>query len=299
MLLDAFLPAPSAVEEGRIEGLRSAALELPLIPATDGNVESEWQRNLRTLRYSIATRDPRNFLRWDVVRHTMFHEAHAAEFDHLNGLSTWPKYRAALVESPIGRPRPYSLMASTSGNLVHHAYSYSQLFDAFSLEIGDCHHVFEFGGGYGSFARFTHQMGFSGKYTIFDLPEFSLLQWYFLSSLTSRSLSVARGLNPNPGTAISLVAELAAVQKAADAVPIDVFVATWSISESPLAIRRQIFDRIGSPRYYLIAYQENFNGIDNVSYFQQFAAGRSDYSWDEHGIDHLPGNRYLLGKKCG
>jgi len=296
---DALLPSPSVGERARIQELRSAVRNLPPIPESADDIEEEWQRHLKTLRHSIETRDPRNFLNWEVVRHTMFHEAQTEEFDYLQNLSTWGKYESALGESPIGRPQRYAHLASTSGNLVHHAYNYSQLFDAsaFPVDVGQCHHIFEFGGGYGSFARFVYQMGFSGKYTLFDLPELTRLQRYFLSSLEHLPISVTLGDNPGLKNGVSLISELADVDRAVESRSIDVFVATWSISESPLSIRKQIFNRIRNPSFYIIAYFENFNGIDNVSYFKQFVNERGNYAWTEYSVAHLPGSRYLLGRK--
>jgi hypothetical protein len=297
LVADIALPVPSTEELKRAMDLKLAIQAIPRVSAGNDEIEGEWERHLATLRGEICRRDPRNFITWDVVRHTMFHEAQLEEFNSLRNLVDWEKYASALRESQTGRPKPYAHMTSTSGNLVHHAYNYSQLFSAFSIDISACRHFFEFGGGYGSFARFVYQMGFRGAYTIYDLPELTFLQRYFLSSLEYLPISVQCGPNLAKENNVSLLSKLEQVPAQIAACPIDVFVATWSLSESPLAIRDEIFRRIGEPQYYLIAYFENFNGIDNVAYFKEFVQRRSNYTWREYTKPHLPGSRYLLGQK--
>src|SRR5207244_11597755 len=49
--------------------------------------------------------------------------------------------------------------------------------------VDDLACVLEFGGGYGSMCRLFHNLGFRGRYLIFDLPAFSALQRFFLRSI--------------------------------------------------------------------------------------------------------------------
>jgi hypothetical protein len=45
------------------------------------------------------------------------------EFWHLRRRSDWStRWRAALREMTLGRPRPFPLMLSSSGTLIHQAY---------------------------------------------------------------------------------------------------------------------------------------------------------------------------------
>jgi hypothetical protein len=88
-----------------------------------------------------------------------------------------------LVESPVGNPKPSPDYPGSSGNLIHQAYSLAQL-----TEIGDCRlenlsQIVEFGGGFGTMCKLVHQLGFKGRYIIFDLPECSALQEYYLNAV--------------------------------------------------------------------------------------------------------------------
>lgn len=296
ILADWTLPSPTEEEQTLIDALRDGIRVIPPLKEQSSIIsEQEWNRNRMKLRHKILTRDPRNFLRWPVVLFTMFHDAKLEELDYLKNLSSWPTYEKALAENQIGHPKAYAAFPASSGNLIHHAYSFALLSELFSVAMTDCTHIFEFGGGYGSSARLAYQLGFAGNYIIFDLPEFSLLQKYYLSSILELGLNFNTDtLNPKT---VSLVTTLAQANEAIAGGSIDIFLALWSLSESPIELREQVFVAIPEPSYFLIAYQERFNSIDNLDYFKKFAAARPDYTWTDFPIVHLPGHRYLLGKK--
>ena len=47
----------------------------------------------------------------------------------------------------------------------------------------------------------------------------------------------------------------------------DLFIANWSLSETPINHRNKFFKVISSSKYILICFQENFENIDNLKYF--------------------------------
>jgi hypothetical protein len=58
------------------------------------------------------------------------------------------------------------------------------------------------------------------------------------------------------------------------------FVATWSLSESPMSVRERIFPRFHSVcEQYLIAFQPAWENISNVDYFSAFPTFRSELNW--------------------
>ena len=77
----------------------------------------------------------------------------------------------------------------------------------------------------------------------------------------------------------------------------DILIGTWSLSETPIVFRSKILSLVKNPSYYLIAYQKDFKGTDNVLYFEEFEKSMNNYEWKHFPIKHLPGNYYLLGKK--
>jgi hypothetical protein len=292
ILADLLLPKASGEDLKNITDLRSGISELPSLEKSSILSETEWNLNRIKLRKNILKKDPRNFLRWPVVDYTMFHESKVEELQFIKGLPNWKQYENALKETRIGHPKLYPALPVSSGNLIHHAYSWAIFAEAFKVDIGNIKQIFEFGGGYGSMARFLYQFGFKGNYIIFDLPEFSLLQKYFLSSIKDLHLNFDDSFTPSVLLTGSLRDSAVAIQQK----PLDVFIALWSLSESPVELRDQVAEALPKSNYYLIAYQERFNSIDNVSYFKEFSINRPDYNWLDFPIPHLKGHRYLIGK---
>lgn len=240
---------------------------------------SAWDRYRRKLRLYILGNDPRNFLRWDPIVGSMFHNADRHELDHLVH-NNWGKWSQAIEETRVGNPPPYAHYKKSSGNLIHIAYSFSQLLDRHKIDLGKTNRIIEFGAGYGCMAKLIHDLGFRGVYTIFDTPEFLLLQKYYLTATKTSGIfdfidQINKLRNPDP----------------------DILIATWSLSESPTKVRNEFLRKIGKPRYVLIAYQANFESTDNVQYFEEYQKDNPEYDWMTHEIDHLPKNYYLIGKK--
>lgn len=294
---EAKLPAPTFDEAVRIARLRASFAALPP-PEEDGaGTEQEWMRYRREVRSFIASRDPRLFIQWRLIASTMFFRGNDDELRYLQGLPASAGCMDAIAESPIGAPDRYPAYPQSSGNLIHHAYSIAQLEQAFDMSVRSLETVVEFGGGYGSLARYVYQSGFDGNYVILDLPEFSLLQEYFLTSLTDLQLVVERTGHPASRRAVSLMSSPSEYSSRLAGQPLDLFIATWSLSESPVPFRDMIMEITGAPKFFLIAYHEKFNGIDNRAYFEAFAANRNDYTWLEYPIKHVPTSRYLLGRR--
>lgn len=237
------------------------------------------------LRDSIESQDPRAFLHWDEIRHTMFVDDQQYVATELEALKNGPRWESTwqrlLVEDKIGSPPQFEGYPESSGNLIHHAYH----LERFVAETGQLpwkySSVFELGGGYGSMARIFLRLGFSGNYTILDFPEFCELQRYYLTTA---------GFDTSKVRWITSPTEVTPAKRKSS-----IFLATWSLSECPLALRETVLNAVGTPASYLIGYQLNFGEVDNVGYFDSFAKARSDVSWVDSQIDHLPGNHYLFG----
>lgn len=251
------------------------------------DANTTWQKNMKDLRLSIINGDPRNFIAWEVIRATMFHHCSKRELTYLKKTTSWREYKKNLQESTVGNPPPYPYLPLSSGNLIHNLYHIAQLTAVFKINIKDLKNIFEFGGGYGSNCRLLYNMGFHGTYTIYDLPEFSAIQKYFLSCVGIYS--------PKK---IALITSTTEAEKAmAHNNAIDLFIATWSISESPISVREKIWALISDPTYILIVYQNTFEEIDNRKYFANFKEKRHNYEWVEYEIPHLHGSHYLFGKR--
>lgn len=290
------LGQPTLAEQKMIDELRSQVLKLPEPGTGNGSpAENAWLSNVGQLRQSILRDDPRNFLEWDVIARTMVYEPPVAELKYLQGRSDWKRWKRAILECPTGNPKPYAAFRKSSGTLIHHAYSLSLLMQKVKCTIDEMPQIVEFGGGYGSMCRLVYQLGFIGRYVIFDLPELIALQEYFLKSV---GISKKISTGASPGVCIAVVSNIKELSRQLENENGNcTFIATWSISETSEKLRSLILDIIGDAQYFLIAYQDNFGEVNNLEYFSRFAAMKKGYQWFEFEIPHLPGNRYLIGKR--
>jgi len=122
-------------------------------------------------------------------------------------------------------------------------------------EIKNCKSIVEIGGGYGDMCSVVHDLGFTGKYTIYDFPEVQTIQDYYLKK---------QDINAN------------FVSDPADLEPADLVIATWSLSEIPIDFRDTIMEKIVSSEKWLVMYQAKiFGTIDNTDYFKKWFADRN------------------------
>ncbi|TET09954.1 MAG: hypothetical protein E3J83_01170 [Candidatus Atribacteria bacterium] len=287
---------PNPREEKLINNLRSKISSLPGLK--DGGKylsEDLWVRHCIELKNNLLNKDPREFLKWDVMLKTMYHQTDEVEFNFLKSHPNWELFKKAIKrEFPVFHSVPYFAYRSTNSNTVHHAYHIAQLLKYANININKLSTVFEFGGGYGNMCRLFFNLGFKGNYTIFDLPIFNELQRYYLSSL-GLPLASDNLNNIKKTSNIILMSDTKNILD--DFCNKGLFIGTWSISEVPVYFRKKIFKIIGNPDYFLLAYQNNFEEVDNVKYFKSFCAEKKNYLWHDFEIEHLKGNRYLIGEK--
>jgi hypothetical protein len=106
--------------------------------------------------------------------------------------------------------------------------------------------------------RLFHNLGFRGRYVIFDLPPFSALQRYYLkaSGFPVRALPTT-SVSEQGIFCISDMEQLRAVLKDRMPATIDtLFIATWSISETPISFRESLLSLVSSFKSFLIAYRD-------------------------------------------
>ena len=284
------LPAASSAERKEIDTLHRAFAELPVAPTSGVSPnEADWNTAVNRLRELGMRADPRAFQRWDVIIARMAHIASAATPPELAALQADPewetRWRRAVREVPTGRPIPYAPYPESSEVLIQTAYHVRELERLCGTRVEEWNVVVEFGGGFGGLARLMHVLGFRGRYLIFDLPPFSLLQRYYLTQ--SGLLGTAQ---------VELTSEIAVLERFVQSIAPHERAslwATWSLSETPLAFRAQIAElarRIGN---YCIAYQGQYGDVDNVAYFTH--AWLPGFRRTER-IAHRPDDYYVAGR---
>lgn len=298
-LLDRPLAPASAAELELGNQLRSGLASLDDTDAGGLEPSSKaWSTNITRLKSLIEKEDPRAFLRWDVIRDTMFVVQAPYSWNELRYLRARRDWRRrwaqAIRESRVGRPLRLPFYPATSGNLLHHAYHLARFEEATLLPAHQFSDVVEFGGGYGSMCRLFFNLGFKGRYVIFDLPAFSYLQKYYLSSL---GLTVSRELSV--GASVSCVSDIRELLHHISQLGGDgaIFIATWSLSVASEEDRQPLETVLRTFSAVLIAFQERFGEVDNRIYFDRLRSSIAGMDWRSTAISHLPGNYYLFGRR--
>jgi hypothetical protein len=298
-------------------------LEKPIPKATDSdrklieklqnNIKSQQSSAINTKEWSsfekqvaslITTKDPRHFLRWNIIQSTMFstnHKYTRTEYKNLKLSPKWNVWKKIIKEDFIGDPLPEIVCPKSSGNRIHHSYHLHQFEETTNTSILNYDVIFEFGGGYGSMRRVVDKLGFKGIYILFDLPVFSLLQQYYLNTLKIQTTNFTTDQNfssENKTYCVSNFKQLEALlNKINTTNKKRLFIATWSLSETPLELRQKVETLTKSFSAFLIAYQKEFSNINNIEYFNNMKSKKNNLLWKTWEIPHLKGNSYLIGNK--
>jgi hypothetical protein len=297
-----------AVDAATVAALRSRVARLPDLPAPASEAEATWLAYRRRFRQDVLTKDPRRFLRWPVLRPMYKRDAPylASWFECLRTHRDWPsRWRPALLESPVGDPRPFVDDRSTSGNLVKQAYHVCRFEDVTGARLADADFILEFGGGYGALCRLAFALGFRGTYALYDFPEFSALQDFYLRA---HGLPTAEESSPRePGRArVLTLSSLPELDELLERRPPGraTFVALWSLSETPGALREAVMTRVATFDRFVIGYQPRFGEIDNTAWFAAVRARLAhDIDWHDvplephHEMRHLFGARRARGPR--
>ena len=285
---DVYARTPAGADE--VARLRAQVAALEPLPDEPAGATSYWHRKRAELRELIATADPRGFLAWPPIVETMnVGDAPyvGTELEQLRADRGWrDRWSPAIAEDAVGRPEPWRGEPSSSGNLITHVFHAMAFERATGRRLDEVASAVEFGGGYGSFARVLQRLGFRGRLHVHDLPEFGALQRFFVDCVRADRPELA-GV---PEGAVSF-------GSAYEDVPQDseLLIATWSLSETPLELREAWAPVLDAASWFLVGYQESFDGIDNAAWFHAFAESRPDVRWVHAPIAHIPGNWYLLG----
>ena len=178
------------------------------------------------------------------------------ELNEIKKSKKWKIYKKLLIEDPVGNPIRYFLYSKSSGNRINHVYHLSVIENELKINLSkNIKTVFEFGAGYGCMARIFSKLSKKIKYICYDTDYVNLLQFYYLKH---NNLNV--GFNKN--NKFYLTSNLKKSRNNND-----LFIANWSLSETPINFRNKFFKVLSSSKYILICFQENFENIDNLKYF--------------------------------
>ncbi len=297
------LPPPNKLESRLIEELRHSIRRLPPLhsDSPEESAEAIWTRNRMRIREKILDDDPRRFLNWEIIKNTMFFSNTPyilPAFESLRASERWQsRWREATLESKIGLPLKFPDYPQSSGNLIHQAYNLNQFEECSGKSIEEFKTIVEFGGGYGSTCRLAHKLGFSGRYFIFDLPELSALQRFYLKLNGIGVMDEGAAETTRNGGGVVCLSSMDELAASLNGRTIDLFIANWSLSETPLELRGRFLPLVESASAFLFGYQDSFGRVDNARFFADWSVKQTDVSWTRVSIEHLPANNYLIGTR--
>jgi len=279
--------------------LRESVASFPSLEEASiaSDTAARWSQRRREVRRLLLSRNPSTFLTWTpIVRSMTFGLLPwiRTEFRALRHSGEWEaRWRDALAENRAGLPMPSHVYPLSSGTLIHHAHHVHRFECATGRAIGDFPAIVEFGGGYGSMARLVARVGFRGPYHIHDLPEFSALQRFYLRSVRAEL---------GGGEAAETLSRVTLSSRREDELPREdetsgaLFLATWSLGETPIWLREEWRPTLAGFRFFLIGFHDRFEGIDNLTWFKDLAASRKDVEWRLERIRHRRESlHYLFG----
>ena len=207
----------------------------------------------------LKNKNLKNFLRENFIQKMFFVQNRIfvlKELKEIKKSKKWEIYKKLLIEDSIGNPIRYFLYSKSSGNKINHVYHLSVIENELKIDLKKkIKTVFEFGAGYGCMARIFSMFNNKIKYICFDTDYVNLLQYYYLKH---NNLNVGFSKENR----FYLTSNLKMIRNKND-----LFIANWSLSETPINFRKQFINTISSSKYILICFQEKFEGIDNLKYF--------------------------------
>lgn len=226
------------------QAFREAMAALPTPPPSSPPHWPYWQANMQRMG---TTRALETFWDWPAIRHTMTvdHFPMGHQLLELQCSADWRRWEAALS---------YAENEHHAKNLINQAFCLHQWESASGRHVEDLLSIYEFGAGYGAMRHLCDRLGFAGHYFVTDLPEFALLQDWWLGT---------HGL---------------AVEHVAEPVHADLCIGLYSISETAADYRDKLCAKLTADSY-LLLFSEKWAEWDNRAFFEQFVSQRNGLTW--------------------
>ena len=273
--------------------LRKASEFLQFMPvdSKDGS-QNEWFSNLNMLLSYFKNKKLEEFLTWDIIVYTMFvWKGKYIEIEYEELIKNNQKlYSKLLIEDDFGKPIRYYKHMFTSANLIHHVYHVHTLLTKYNVNLDEIQRITEFGGGYGSMCRVFRRFKYDREYIIFDLPHFSEIQKFYLTNVFLEDKEIKNRTK----FCNNLASYQNLVEKSRGK---GLFIATWSLSETSVAVRDLWKEEIFNHNFIFIAFQKCFNEVNNYDYFSDLFSSQTSHNYQIEEIKHLDGNYYLFATK--
>lgn len=171
----------------------------------------------------------------------------------------WSLWKKLIKDNSVGKPIWYFLYHESTGNRIRQVYIIKKFLDLNpDIKLKNLKKIIEIGGGYGCMSDIFLKINKKINYTIYDMYEVNLLQYYYLKM---------NNHNPKLNSIknkINLINKFSDLKKFKNNT---LLIANWSISEFPLSFRKKFLSAIKNSKYTIISFQQNFEKIDNYKFF--------------------------------
>ena len=220
----------------------------------------------------IISKKIRNFLRIDFIQQMFFVHNRLYIYKQLkflkNDKKNWIKWRKLLTEDRIGNPIKYFLYPISSGNRIREVFHLKNFFDFTGFHYNRYDLILEIGGGYGNMARLFNKINKNTKFIIYDTKEVNLLQYYYLKmNHVKVSFDYSKRANVYLVNSIKNLRFILAKNKK-NYLKKKLLIANWSLSETPISLRKKLKFTYSYFDHHLISFQNIFENIDNYHYFK-------------------------------
>lgn len=254
-----------------------------------------WQKYNESAMKVFLPRPPFNFLRTKIIRTTMSVEAYgkwlAEERTFIERALPQSTLRELLEEDTVGKPIICDSKYLTSHTSIHHLYHLVNFQNKTGCKISKYDSILEWGGGYGNMAKIVNRMNKKITYTIIDTPLFCCIQWLYLASILGEDKIniITHSQAPIIEEKINILPLGLLTRRK---VKVDLFIATWSLSESSKLAQDYVhsIDFFGA-KHLLVAFQESSESLPDAYRIKDILAARGATI---QAIDFLPGNYYAF-----
>lgn len=237
---------------------------------------TQWQKMLEQIKKEFKN-NPNGFLQEKTIARTTHpkNEKLAKKYyDLLKNTNTFAKYK--WKEPPFANPAiAVDNMSLSTIQSLYHIDNISAFVD-----ILDCDHIVEIGGGYGNLCSLVKNAGYTKEWTIIDFPEMHTIQRKYIEAVSSTDKVNFIQLK-----------ELSGIKA-------DLFIATFSMNEMPLSDRKFIEDNVDNFQHFYIQHNARFDGINNIDYFKKFMLDNSEnYDIIRRDCKIYPNHPIILANK--
>lgn len=265
--------------------------------AQQGASGGEWATFAASIHAALRAHGADQFLRLPPIAKTVHPRIRSHGGNYLRYLLQSRRFSAtlhqALTESAVGKPLVHPYYPLSSPLLVQHGYHLTRLLESTDLDLTKLGLVADFGAGYGSFFRLLRNLGYRNRYLICDLPVMCALQRFYLRNVFGAEAGgqAPANLQWESGNIPATLKREAALHSPS------LFIATWSLSETPLSVRDPVVAALAGFSYVLCAYQRSFGSHDNVAWFKSLEGMLPQFRWLHAECPVYRNNFYLIGQK--